>query len=180
MKKAWLSSVAPLRLRLSRVPALGLLATALAAAALAAGAASPRAPTRPGGSYLPTLGPAPLRILPVKPFVTPAILPPLSMKDPVAAPAAGDTNAANAGAASASAASSSLGPVPSPAGSPPSLLTEAGAAETSSGPIYTPQMLVQFFRPLGSNLVSGAWNVPVFVPPSVPASRPSSATYRSP
>ena len=45
--------------------------------------------------------------------------------------------------------------------------------------IVTPAMLTEYFRPAGSNLIGGAWTVPVFVPPTTTQQRSSSATYRS-
>lgn len=56
----------------------------------------------------------------------------------------------------------------------------AGPAAPSAAPIVTPQMLLQYFRPIGSNYVNGAWSIPVFVPPVPPPAPQSSATYRSP
>lgn len=67
-------------------------------------------------------------------------------------------------------------PWPPSAQAPPT----AGPTLSSAAPIVTPQMLLQYFRPIGSNYVNGAWSIPVFVPPVPPPAPQSSATYRSP
>jgi hypothetical protein len=41
-------------------------------------------------------------------------------------------------------------------------------------------MLLQFFRPVGSNYIGGTWVVPPFIPPTPPSPPASSAVYRSP
>jgi hypothetical protein len=68
-------------------------------------------------------------------------------------------------------------PAPDAFGPPP---PDPTLSMPSADAIVTPQMLVQFFKPVGSNCLGGAWSVPVFVPPNPPAqTRPSTATYRS-
>ncbi len=162
--------------------ALALLPTVTAAApSPSPGEARPRAGFRPGGSYLSTLGPVPLRVRRTKAPSSVLVMPPLAMRDPVPPPESATTNAPP-------------GPPPSPppeerlpevgpplAGSPGSLLVDPQAEGRAPTPIYTPQMLVQFFKPAGSNRVAGAWSVPVFLPPSLPPgpTRSSSATYIS-
>lgn len=141
-----------------------------------------------GPHYLPAVGPAPLRIQPpARPPAGGVVLPPLVMKDPEPArvdPSAGA--AATNGLASAAGSSATnrppvladLPPISTEAGA--TLVTEVGAGDVIPQPIFTPQMLVQFFKPYGSNLVGGVWNVPAFLPPPSVPTRSSSATYRSP
>jgi hypothetical protein len=156
--------------------------------------------------YLPAVGPAALRFRsPEPPGGVPA-LPPLSlMESPVSDGVAGATNAAARPVGAGSGAEGGRGtaiagsgagvgrgePVPQPVsvagrkaeGVDPEWVVTPGGGGTT--PLVTPQMLLQYFRPVGSNYVNGAWTVPVFVPPlpgpgtaATPAA--SSAVYRSP
>jgi hypothetical protein len=72
--------------------------------------------------------------------------------------------------------------VPEPVPWPPSVPAPpaAGPPLPPGSPLVTPQMLLQYFRPSGSNYLNGAWSIPVFVPPVPPPPPHSSATYRSP
>jgi hypothetical protein len=72
--------------------------------------------------------------------------------------------------------------LPEPVPWPPSVPAPptAGAPLPPVAPLVTPQMLLQYFRPSGSNYLNGAWSIPVFVPPVPPPPPQSSATYRSP
>lgn len=153
--------------------------------------------SRPARVYLPAVGPAPLRMQKAATSAPPASLPPLAMTDPPPRPAAELTStnlSANLPAPPTGEPAPAVAPVPAPTapapiertpmpgngGSP--LLVEGGADDRGSGPIVTPGMLVQYFKPVGSNLVAGTLGVPVFLPPTTPASSPvksSSATYRS-
>ena len=187
--------------------------SALAAGEVAAeraGAELMRHPPAGIRSYLPTLGPSPLRLYSPAPPMHAAQLPPLAMTDPPpeSAGASGGLEPAFQGPplppgfsyqSPAPAAPDTAGnpPVPPepmgpaepppvgdgsavpPVGAPGGLLA-AGFENAPPGAIITPQMLVQFFKPTGSNYQGGGWSVPVFVPPSAPATtRPSTATYRS-
>jgi hypothetical protein len=167
----------------------------------------PRPASGPG-VYLPALGPAPLRILSPRLPGRTALLPPLAMFDPPAlpppSPPAATSNLAaqalspgptapagftgpNGPVFMASSAAPNTSVAPPAPGYPPAPPDPAGAFEldpslggAAPGPIVTPQMLVQFFKPVGSNCVSGAWSVPAFVPPNPPSPRPSTATYQTP
>ena len=202
MKKVCRSFPASLPVPLSALRFLWLLAAfGLGPAALAAvgsehGSADllSRAPASPH-VYLSVLGPAPLRIhSPSLPSPT-AQLPPLPMFDPPP-PASSPDSATNQAAKPPSGATPVLSAPTAPAlplllapgpevYGPPSpdeaagLVADSTVGALPSAPIVTPQMLVQFFKPLGSNCLGGTWSVPVFVPPSPPATKPSSATYQS-
>lgn len=179
----------------SRLALLGAVVGTLVALAGtvpdAAGAAPPppdsrgraSAGSRTSGAYLSRLGPAPLRVVRAATPATNYVLPPLAMKDPDPSPEGQKpTNAAPSSPPAPSVPDRPPEPPGPVAGGPGSLLVDPAADPRMVPPIYTPQMLVQFFKPLGSNRVAGAWSVPVFVPPSTPGgpTRSSSATYVSP
>lgn len=144
------------------------------------------APANAKGGYLRALGPAPLRILSPDLQTPPVQLPPLAMFEPppTPEPAVAVTNQ-SAGLLAATPPTAPADdtpfygpPAPDAYGQPP---PDPTLAMPSADGIITPQMLVQFFKPVGSNCLGGAWSVPVFVPPSPPTqTRPSTATYRSP
>lgn len=166
--------------------ALGILL--LAILALGAGAASPppdshsaaRSGVKPGKgprTYLQTVGPAPLRVEPRAVPVHGTVLPPLAKDDPVrklSDPAREAASTNHAASIPAPFEPSSLGPTG--AGS---LLSGTNPEDAVVTPIVTPSMLMQYFRPMGTNGFGAGVAFPVFVPPTAPVSRPSSATYRS-
>jgi hypothetical protein len=69
---------------------------------------------------------------------------------------------------------------PPPPEAATTLVPDATVGLGSPEPIITPQMLVQFFKPVGSNYLGGTWSLPAFVPPNAPVTKPSTATYQSP
>ncbi len=194
MKKACLSVLA--RLPAAPSPPLGLL---LGAALLLSQPAwgDAVAPTpgaaahlpRPAGSpkaYLPVLGPAPLRVS-FPPAVTrTAQLPPLAMFDPPPLPEPVPPDATtNQLVELGPPAPPPPPPAPTAYGPPPpeaatSLVFDPALGAAPPEAIVTPQMLVQFFKPVGSNYLGGTWSVPMFVPPSPPATKSSTATYQTP
>ncbi len=140
--------------------------------------ARPHRSTSASGTYLPILGPMPLRLLRTNSLPLPHfVLPPLLMSDPApptSPPKAGGTSDGTPPI---------LGPEPPPLEPP---VTEPGPpfADPLVNPearqaIVTPAMLTEYFRPAGSNFIGGAWSVPVFIPPTATGQRSSSATYRS-
>lgn len=164
------------------------LAPAWATETAERGAASPPPKrTSSKGGYLQTLGPAPLRILSPD-LQTPAVqLPPLAMSDPPPVPETADAATNLPAPLRASGPPADFvpaddipfygPPAPDALGQPP---PDPTLSMPSSDVIITPQMLVQFFKPVGSNCIGGAWSVPVFVAPSPPTqTRPSTATYIS-
>jgi len=200
MKKACLSSLAkrpaPPSRRHSRLFAaavgLALVAGGLVAAAEAGASVQPPPPKRAANPYLPVLGPLPLRVSFPAPPGPPPQLPPLAMSDPPPPPeplpTSGMTNQAVATAAAppvappADALSATgefpiYGPPPPEANS--SLVFDPMLSGAAPAMIVTPQMLVQFFKPVGSNCLGGVWTMPVFVPPDPPAQKSSTASYRS-
>lgn len=193
MKKACLSSTAPPQAvsRSMRIPR-GVLAVLLAVPLLSWGAAPPadshyalrsRKEPKTTRAYLPTVGPIPLRIRrPAAPSV-PAVLPPLAMRDPEATTQATRTNLV--AEIPTDTAKSNPDEVPEEGGlvdgrNP----LEPGGPDGNVSPIVTPGMLVQYFKPAGTNAAGGGISVPVFLPASpppstVPGGNVSSATYRS-
>ena len=138
---------------------------------------------RSAHSYLPVLGPAPLRIQKSNAPLPTLVLPPLAMEDPppVQPMASPTTNnpVVKKGATSLPTVKATADSAPPPL----ELVNPPGEPMFSFGtaaPIITPQMLVRFFKAVGSNHLGGAWSVPVFVPPSPPPSKSSTATYQSP
>lgn len=138
--------------------------------------------------YLPAVGPAPLRLLPAVQVAQRPSFPPLVAEVPAPEPGP-DPTVVPEGLESAP-----LTPPPMP---PPVLVSAGGDDLSDPGAIgvfpapgtpigvpapavVTPQMLVQFFRPTGSNQLGGVWTTPLFIPPSVPSpTRSSTATYQS-
>lgn len=169
-----------------------LLPTALRAADTSAPVSGAK-PTKSKGVYLQTLGPAPLRIMSGDLPSSSTPLPKLALKDTSSEDSASQnpSNEAPPNQPSGPLTAPQPNPIPAepdyPMYGPPSLdsLGQTGppgnaAVMPSQDGIVTPQMLVQYFKPVGSNYLGGAWSVPVFVPPTPPApSRPSTATYRS-
>lgn len=174
---------------------------------MAAPVVSARTPLPGRRPYLPAVGSAPLRVLAAAPSTTRVAFAPLAPEPPVTTGSPESDSAGGSGPGKDPAAAPGAGPAPAVG---PVLVSTADPTATSGGPgvglpavpggpeagsgllvdpavsavaptVITPQMLVQFFRPTGSNLLGGAWSVPVFVPPTAPpaAVRPSSATYRS-
>ena len=165
--------------------ALRCVALAVAAQAAALGAKS-------ASGYLPRIGPTPLRLVPVKTEPPQAVLPPLAVDDRVEEPSQPEPIVQHAfnlndyldsnlplwtGLAEAIAKRVFPDPgtekapkEPLPAVSPPNDMV-----------VVTPQMLVDYFRPIGSatNAPEVSVTVPVgFMPPAIPA--PSRATYSTP
>lgn len=145
----------------------------------------------PPNAYLPALGPEPLRITYPRNQPLVAQLPPLAMFDP---PPPAETPPPDSTTNQVVEVTPPVPPAPPapptlppdlPAyGPPPSGVTSPLVFDPTlpappSMPIVTPQMLVQFFKPVGSNCLGGAWSVPMFVPPDPPATKPSTATYTS-
>lgn len=190
MKKACLSLLArPARLSRS---ILILAAVGLAPAAWGAATVVERDvpaylphPAASANTYLPALGPAPLRIFsPLIPARV-ALLPPLAMFDPppLPVPASPDSTTNQVVELGPPAPPPPLAPAtygPPPPEPSTSIVLDPTLGGSPPDSIITPQMLVQFFKPVGSNCLGGAWSVPAFVPPNPPATRPSTATYRSP
>lgn len=146
-------------------------------------------PKTPPG-YLPRLGPPPLRVLRPRPASTNGyVLPPLAMKDVEPPVETNKSDAATPPASASAPATTASVPTLFPALPPvpddtAPLVKDPGVELPAPGAIFTPQMLVQFFKPAGSNRVAGGWSVPVFVPPVLPSApgpvRSSSATYSTP
>ena len=190
MKKACLSFLArPARLSRSIliVAAVGLASAAWGAATVAehgATALTPH-PAASANTYLSVLGPAPLRIYsPLLPARV-ALLPPLAMFDPppLPVPTSADSTTNQLVQLGPPAPPPPLAPGtygPPPPEASTSLVLDPTLGGSPPDSIITPQMLVQFFKPAGSNSLGGVWSVPAFVPPNPPATRPSTATYRSP
>lgn len=146
-------------------------------------------PGRGKRPYLPVVGPAPLRLLPVAEAGRRPAFAPLVDVDPLTT-AEVDEGVAPAGY-DLSPATPSEPPVPVVVPAAPAVATDPlpGGSGLLVDPAYgvsapvvvTPQMLVHFFRPSGSNQVGAGLAVPVFIPPSAPPAmtKPSTATYRA-
>lgn len=170
----------------------GVLAMFLAAPVLAWGAAPPadshyslrtRKEPRTTRAYLPTVGPIPLRIRrPAAPSV-PVVLPPLAMRDPDAASPTRTNLVAEIPTEPAKSSAEDSADAGVSGGEGNNAL-DPGGSDRNVSPIVTPGMLVQYFKPAGTNTIGGVISVPVFVPASpppasaVPGGNVSSATYR--
>ena len=140
-------------------------------------------------AYLPGIGPAPLRFQIRPAFVaTVSMLPPLQMLEPAVPSEARDVNATVA-SVDVDAPTTPTAPAPSPdtiqsseavAVTPPLQAPAEPAPTVPAAPVITPQMLIEFFKPVGRTnsaeavVVSGAFLPPQ--PPPAPTS--SAATYR--
>lgn len=194
MKKVCLSSAHPAPAVRPPRWFVGVLLAAVVAPSVVFGGHMPAEPRmsvegrregRATRAYLTAIGPIPLRIR--RPSVPGpvVVLPPLAMRDPVPSAEATRTNL--------------TAEIPKPASTGPSGDPDMGGAEESSStgldasttdssgadarvtPIVTPSMLVQYFKPTGTNAPGAGFAVPVFVPATPPVStggRSSSATYR--
>jgi len=146
--------------------------------------------------YLPVIGPGALQFQAPVSVKPPFKLPPLDMSAPPSA--AGSSNSAAALEAEAawsellsglllSGASAASAPAPSPQETAPSAPSSLGMLLSADAPdligtvpsaIITPQMLIQFFKPTGTNQPLPGLVTPVFTPP-IPPALSSTAVYRS-
>jgi hypothetical protein len=136
------------------------------------------------GAYLPQLGPSPLRFCPSPSFTaTVAIFPALRIDD-----SASPTNSGTVSLATNIPPAESLEPLGPPAPPPAesaalgatNSVTELASAQPpvilpDGTPRITPQMLVDFFKPV----LNGTNAVPVIAPPGTFTPPSSSATYKS-
>lgn len=188
MKKhclSWLAkrTVPPERARAILLVTMAFLAQARCGPLLFAAVGDSLPVRRAGKSdhpYLPVLGPTPLRIQTSNATPRMVMLPPLLMEDPPPQTNSENSKATEAGGAAATLVAATLtNSLPSSMESNALVRTPLLNINAGAG-IITPQMLVQFFKPLGSNNLGGLWSVPVFVPPSPPPPKSSTATYHSP
>ncbi len=195
MKRAFRSFLGPRPVLAKRLSSAGCLLSVLIASGVLGAppidshfAARTQKQARTSRAYLSSVGPAPLRVeVPTVP-VHGTVLPPLAMNDTDRKGSGAGRDGAGTKVLSAipsptvpasGGEGASVTPNPLPAGGSSSLLVGPGAEDASVAPIVTPSMLVPYFRPVGGNAVRGVFALPVFVPPTVPTSKPSSATYRS-
>ena len=183
MKKPWFTWLASRPLALNLLWMLPILA---GCAPMRDSEAGRRAPTPPTHAWLPAIGPAPMRFQAPDP-ISHATLPPLAMEDPPAGPPLARTEPSAAATSHPASATPPGSPLPAPPSTGPAPAPTAPNAQPGSppllagpeAPIVTPQMLVQFFKPVGSNNLGGVWSTPVFIPPNPPPTKSSTATYQS-
>ena len=147
-----------------------------------------------GGAYLPGIGPAPLRFLPIVARGNLSILPPLDMGEDKAEPESTETTASTTNAtASIETEDSAPGETntviatePSensePAGTNPVAIESFAGPSTGYNAVVSPQVLAEYFKPAqgGTNGLSTSVFIPAevgFMPPSVKHS--SQATYKT-